>query len=154
MQTIGWSKIDERTWRYDEEGVRFFLLEGSQKALLVDSGMKTHNARDLAEELTDLPLMLPSIGEAIYCGCGGYFDDGGRAREENMLTVPEMLLAWTANGALDCLDEERLGTLETGKLADIVVLERDVLAADPSDVRDVNAALTVSDGRVVFDELG
>ena len=102
---------------------------------------------------TDLPLMLPSIGEAIYCGCGGYFDDGGRAREENMLTVPEMLLAWTANGAYDCLDEERLGTLEAGKLADIVVLERDVLVADPSDVRDVNAALTVSDGRVVFDEL-
>jgi len=103
---------------------------------------------------TDLPLMLPSIGEAIYCGCGGHFDDGGTARKENMLTVPEMLVAWTANGAYDCYDEDRLGTLAVGKLADIAVLKADVLHADPADVRDVNAALTVSDGRVVFDELG
>ncbi|ADK67739.1 Amidohydrolase 3 [Olsenella uli DSM 7084] len=102
---------------------------------------------------TDLPLMLPSIGEAIYCGCGGHFDDGGTAREENMLTVPEMLLAWTANGAYDCYAEDRLGTLEPGKLADIVVLEADVLHADPADVREVNAALTVSDGRVAYDGL-
>ncbi len=103
---------------------------------------------------TDLPLMLPSIGESIYSGCGGYFNDGGRAREENMLTIPEMLRAWTINGAYDCMDEDRLGTLETGKLADIAVLEADVLHADPKDVRDVNAALTISDGRIVFDALG
>ncbi len=103
---------------------------------------------------TDLPLMLPSIGESIYCGCGGHFDDGDTARLENMLTVPEMLLSWTANGAYDCCSEDRLGTLEPGKLADIVVLERDVLHADPATVRDVNAVLTVSDGRVVFDRMG
>lgn len=103
---------------------------------------------------TDLPLMLPSIGEAIYCGVGGYFDDGGRAHEKSMLTVPEMLLAWTANGAYDCYSESRLGTLEPGKLADVVVLAADVINADPRDLRDVNAALTISDGRIVFDALG
>jgi len=65
-----------------------------------------------------------------------------------------MLVAWTANGAYDCYDEDRLGTLAVGKLADIAVLKADVLHADSADVRDVNAALTVSDGRVVFDELG
>lgn len=102
---------------------------------------------------TDLPLMLPSIGEAIYCGCGGHFADGGTAREENMLAVAEMLMAWTANGAYDCYDEDRLGTIEAGKLADLTVLEDDVLHADPADVRDVNAALTISDGRIVHDEL-
>lgn len=103
---------------------------------------------------TDLPLMLPSIGESIYCGCGGHFDDGGTSRLENMLTIPQMLTAWTANGAYDCYSEDRLGTLEAGKLADIVVLQDDVLHMDPADARDVNAALTVSNGRIVYDELG
>jgi predicted amidohydrolase YtcJ len=103
---------------------------------------------------TDLPLMLPSIGESIYCGCGGHFDDGGTARLENMLSIPQMLTAWTANGAYDCYSEDRLGTLEPGKLADVVVLQGDVLHMDPADARGINAALTVSDGRVVYDELG
>ena len=57
-QTGAWTAIDDHTWRFDEEGVRFFLLEGTERALLVDSGMFTHNARELAEQVTDLPLSL------------------------------------------------------------------------------------------------
>ncbi len=34
-------KIDERSWRMEEEGVRFFLLTGTERALLIDSGMLT-----------------------------------------------------------------------------------------------------------------
>lgn len=58
MGEMGWSRIDGRTWSYDEGGVRFFLLAGDERAALIDSGMQTRNARDLARELTDLPLML------------------------------------------------------------------------------------------------
>ena len=50
--------ISERTWRIEEDGVRFFLLAGNQKALLVDSGMQTRNAKEIAQSLTDLPLEL------------------------------------------------------------------------------------------------
>lgn len=52
------SQIDESTWEFDEEGVRFFLLAGTEKALLIDSGMMTKNAKELAEEKTSLPLFL------------------------------------------------------------------------------------------------
>ncbi len=51
-------QIDDSTWRFEEESVRFFLLAGSDRALLIDSGMQTHHAKELAEELTDLPLCL------------------------------------------------------------------------------------------------
>ena len=50
--------INENTWRFEEDGVRFFLLCGSERAALVDTGMNTPDARSLAEELTDLPLIL------------------------------------------------------------------------------------------------
>ena len=53
-----WIAIDKRTWRFEDEGVRFFLLLGAEKALLVDSGMTVSNARDLACQLTDMPIML------------------------------------------------------------------------------------------------
>lgn len=50
--------MDSDTWRIEDTGVRFFLLEGSREALLIDSGMTTRNAREIAESLTRLPLKL------------------------------------------------------------------------------------------------
>ena len=52
-------QINENTWRIeDNQHVRFFLLTGEDNALLIDSGMTVTNAKDIAEELTDLPIML------------------------------------------------------------------------------------------------
>ena len=51
-------RINEHTWRIEDGGVRFFLLEGGEKALLIDSGREVHNARDIAETLTDKPVLL------------------------------------------------------------------------------------------------
>ncbi len=51
-------KINDTTWRFEDDGVRFFLLCGSEKAALVDTGMNTPNAREMAEGLTDLPIVL------------------------------------------------------------------------------------------------
>ncbi len=44
-------KIDEKTWALDEGGVRFFLLAGSERSLMIDSGMQTEDARGIAEEI-------------------------------------------------------------------------------------------------------
>ncbi|MCD7886143.1 MAG: MBL fold metallo-hydrolase [Clostridiales bacterium] len=52
------NRIDDKTWSIEDEGVRFFLLTGTEKGLLIDSGMTTKNAREIAESLTDLPLQL------------------------------------------------------------------------------------------------
>ena len=51
-------QIDEATWRIEDKGVRFFLLAGTEKALLIDSGMTIHNALEIASSLTDLPVSL------------------------------------------------------------------------------------------------
>lgn len=51
-------KINDTTWRFENEFVRFFLLEGTEKALLVDTGMTCPDAREAAEQLTDKPIML------------------------------------------------------------------------------------------------
>lgn len=50
--------IDAHTWRIEDNGVRFFVLEGTEKALLIDSGMQVHNAREITEGLTKLPVSL------------------------------------------------------------------------------------------------
>lgn len=76
MQAIGWTALDERTWCYDEGGVRFFLVAGSERAALIDSGMRTHDARDLAGQLTSLPLMLVHTHCDIdHVGSDAQFDE-------------------------------------------------------------------------------
>lgn len=51
-------RINDDTWRIEEGFVRMFLLEGSEKALLVDSGARCPEARQIAESVTDKPVML------------------------------------------------------------------------------------------------
>ena len=51
-------QMNENTWRIEDGGVRFFLLTGTEKALLIDSGMMIQNAKEIAESLTDLPIEL------------------------------------------------------------------------------------------------
>lgn len=51
-------KLNDNTWRFEDQGVRFFLLTGTEKALLIDTGMTCPNAKELASELTDLPMEL------------------------------------------------------------------------------------------------
>ena len=51
-------KINADTYRFEDENVRFFLFCGTEKAMLIDTGMNTPDARRMAEELTDLPLIL------------------------------------------------------------------------------------------------
>lgn len=51
-------QLNETTWRIEDGFVRFFLLTGSERALLIDTGATSPDAKHLAETLTGLPLML------------------------------------------------------------------------------------------------
>ncbi len=67
-------RMDEKTWRIEDTGVRFFLLAGSEKALLIDSGMRIHHARDIAASLTDLPTeLLNTHADMDHIGSNGQF---------------------------------------------------------------------------------
>ncbi|MDR1687106.1 MAG: MBL fold metallo-hydrolase [Clostridiales bacterium] len=51
-------KIGEKSWRFEENGVRSFLFEGENAALLVDTGYGSGNIKEAAEGLTKLPIQL------------------------------------------------------------------------------------------------
>jgi predicted amidohydrolase YtcJ len=63
------------------------------------------------------------------------------------ITVEEALRAYTAGGAWAGFQEDRLGTLEPGKLADFVVLSEDLFKIDPVAIREVKVLRTVVGGR-------
>lgn len=70
---------------------------------------------------------------------------------EQKITVEEALKAYTINGAYASFEEDIKGTLEPGKLADFVVLDRDITAIDPAEIWDMKVQQTWVGGKKVFD---
>ena len=67
-------RIDEQTWRIEDGMVRCYLLAGTEKALLIDTGMTLKNAREIAEGLTDRPVeLLNTHGDPDHIGGNAAF---------------------------------------------------------------------------------
>ena len=71
--------------------------------------------------------------------------------EGERITNLEALRSYTIGGAYATGRERIVGSLEPGKLADLVVLENDPLAMPPDDLKDVKPLATMLGGRWVFD---
>ena len=65
------------------------------------------------------------------------------------LTRQEALRAFTLGGAYVCFDEDRRGSLETGKLADLAVLSDDLLTMPEDDLPQLHSLLTMLGGKIV-----
>ncbi|WP_440007792.1 amidohydrolase [Halomicrococcus sp. SG-WS-1] len=70
--------------------------------------------------------------------------------EAQRLSVTEALRAYTLGAAYAGFDEDRMGTVEAGKVADLVALERSPWEHEDA-IEDVDVTLTVVDGEVVYD---
>jgi len=69
---------------------------------------------------------------------------------EQKITVEEALRAYTAGAAYAAFQDGEKGTLEPGKLADFVVIDRDLRRVAPETIRDARVLLTVVGGTVVY----
>lgn len=69
---------------------------------------------------------------------------------DQCMTREEALRSYTSWGAYGEFNEDLKGTLEVGKLADFVVLDRDYMTCPEEDIKDIQALLTVSGGEVVY----
>lgn len=69
---------------------------------------------------------------------------------DERITVEQALKAYTMGGAFATFQENELGTLEEGKLADFVVLSQDLFQVDVGEIRDVKVLRTVVGGNEQF----
>jgi predicted amidohydrolase YtcJ len=70
---------------------------------------------------------------------------------EQKITVEEALRAYTIDAAYASFDERIKGSLEPGKLADVVILDRDIFKIAPEEIRGVKVLKTFLGGEVVFE---
>jgi predicted amidohydrolase YtcJ len=70
--------------------------------------------------------------------------------DDNILTRSEALRLWTINGAASTAEEGFKGSLEPGKIADLVVLDRDFFSVPDDELRKIESEMTVVDGEIVY----
>ena len=77
-------------------------------------------------------------------------DVGGNRVLDETLTREEALIAHTRSNAYLFFQENTLGSLEVGKQADLVVLDRDYMTVPAAEIRRIKPTLTMVGGRTVF----
>jgi predicted amidohydrolase YtcJ len=76
---------------------------------------------------------------------------GGKVVLRQPVSREAALIAHTRNNAYLFFRENDLGSIQAGRLADLVVLDRDYLTIPADQIKDIKPAMTVVGGRVVFD---
>jgi hypothetical protein len=71
---------------------------------------------------------------------------------EERITVEQALTLYTRNGAYVGFEEHEKGSLESGKFADFIVVDRDVLSVPAEELKDVQVLRTYVGGNLVYDK--
>jgi len=87
----------------------------------------------------------------IYFATTGVNSFGDKVNGDQQLTRQEALRLFTRHNSWFMRMENKIGTVETGKLADLAVLDRDYFTVPEVQIKQIRSVLTIVDGRIVHD---
>lgn len=76
---------------------------------------------------------------------------GGMKVNSQTISREDALIAHTRRDAFLLFQEDNLGSIQPGKLADLVVLDRDYLTVPPDQIKDIKPTMTIVGGHIVYE---
>jgi predicted amidohydrolase YtcJ len=99
---------------------------------------------------TDAPVALPNLMRVIWTATNRVSRSGEIIGKNERLTPYEALKCITEWSAYQHFEENRKGTLEVGKLADLVILDKNPLTSELNDIKDILVMETIKEGITVY----
>lgn len=102
---------------------------------------------------SDIPVETPNVFKGIYAIVTRKNVDGSYKEPwlpEQSVTVEEAIKIYTLNGAYSAFEDNIKGSITEGKLADMVVLDRDPFTTDKEDLKNITVEKTILGGEVVY----
>lgn len=130
-------------WHRDE-------VFGEERAIRISP---TRSASNLGINYTthnDAPVVDPDIIRLMYNTVNRVTRSGQTLGEDQKATAYEALASVTKNAAYQYLEEDKKGTIEVGKLADLVVLSANPLTIDPEKMNTIEVLKTYKEGQLVY----
>ena len=101
---------------------------------------------------TDVPVEDIDPIASFHASVGRKMADGGVFFDEQRMSRLEALKSYTINNAYGAFEEDIKGTLTPGKLADIVVLSKDIMTVPEDQILDAKVVYTIVGGKVVYEK--
>lgn len=110
---------------------------------LIDAGATVANGTDSPVELLN-----PFIN--MYSAVTRELGNGNAFFPEQSMTRMEVIEAYTKNAAYAGFQEDIKGSIKEGKLADIIIVDRDILEVPIEEIKDAKPVYTILGGKVVY----
>lgn len=144
MQAIHMSS--DRPWAIERLGEKRIKEGAYMWQSLLKSGAVIMNGTDApVEPLNPIPSFYASVTRKTLKG----EPEGGYEPEEKM-TRAQALRSYTLDAAYGAFEENIKGSIEKGKLADLVVFTENIMEAEEMDILKAEVAMTIVDGKVVY----
>lgn len=98
----------------------------------------------------DTPVTKPDMLHSIWCAVNRRSRGGNIIGEEQKTDVYAAMRAVTIEAAYEYFEEDSKGTIEQGKRADMVILDRSPLLVNPMEIKEIKVMETIKDGNTVF----
>ena len=98
----------------------------------------------------DAPVVPPDMMRLTWCAVNRLTRSGQTLGGAQRISVADALKAITINGAYQYFEEHNKGSLEAGKLADLVILSDNPLKVDPLTIKDIQVMETIKEGKTVY----
>lgn len=98
----------------------------------------------------DEPVVEPDVLHTVWCAVNRITRSGQPIGQDQCISVYEALKGVTIHGAYAYHEEDRKGSLEEGKVADMVILDRNPLKEDKMQIRDIQVLETIKEGNTLY----
>jgi predicted amidohydrolase YtcJ len=145
-----WLYLDTRTLvaQFGERRLRWFQPLASLFAAGVTAGGGSDHMQKIGS-LRSVNPYNPFLAMWVTITRRARWFEGSLHPEED-LTREQAIRFYTINNARILRAEDKIGSLEVGKLADLVVLDRDLLTCDEDEIKDTRVVATYLEGKPVF----
>ncbi|MBL8821651.1 MAG: amidohydrolase [Planctomycetia bacterium] len=99
---------------------------------------------------TDAPVALPNLMQVVGATVNRTSRSGKVMGPDERVTPLEAIKMITLWGAHQFFEEKNKGSLEVGKLADLVILDKNPLTVDPMTIKDIKVMETIKEGKSVY----
>ena len=98
----------------------------------------------------DTPVTKPNMMHSVWCAVKRISKNGTIVGEDQKIDVYDALKCITINAAYQYFEEEKKGSIREGKMADLVVLEKNPLEVDQMKIREIRVIETIKEGKTIY----
>lgn len=98
----------------------------------------------------DAPVVPPDVLTSVHHAVNRMSKKGRILGEEQIIPIEEALKAVTIYAAYQIFEEDKKGSIKPGKLADLVILDKNPLQVDKSKIKEIQILETIKEGNTVY----